>query len=67
MAWTAKLFIEGQWLAGPERLEVRSPGGGAVVTVSEQAGPAELEAAIAAAAGLPGAAARTRPTCGHAG
>jgi glyceraldehyde-3-phosphate dehydrogenase (NADP+) len=50
MAWTAKLFIDGKWTAGLERREVRSPGSGTVVTVTEEAGPDEIEAAISAAA-----------------
>jgi aldehyde dehydrogenase (NAD+) len=46
-----KLFIGGQWLepAGPEVIEVRSPHDGSLVGTTPHAGPADVDAAVAAA------------------
>jgi len=50
----ARPFIAGQWRDGIAAAPVHSPGGGPLVTEVSEAGPAEVEAAIAAAvAALP--------------
>ena len=49
-----KAYVAGAWRQTAETREIRSPWDGAVVGTVCQAGPAELEAAIAgAAAALP--------------
>ncbi len=46
---TLDLFVAGQWQKGSDRLEVRSPYDGRVVSAVARGGPDELEAAAAAA------------------